>query len=42
LESRKAEGDGGEVLTYNTLLTLFKLIRVLVSVLRRNPVDHNY
>jgi len=30
------------VLTHNMLLDLFKLIRVLVSVLRRNPVDHNY
>jgi hypothetical protein len=28
--------------THNILLDLFKLIRVLVSVLRRNSVDHNY
>jgi hypothetical protein len=30
------------LLTHNILLELFKLIRVLVSVLSRNPVDHNY
>jgi hypothetical protein len=46
LMSRNFNGKNSDyrtwILTHNTILDLLKLIRVLVSVLRRNPDDHNY